>query len=67
MSVPKLATKPALMQVTKIVSNIDRKELPQRFLIPSKKLAGAMTIVRATTWALKTALSLAIMTADTDA
>ena len=49
MSVPKLATKSALMPVAKIASNIDKKELPRRFLIPSTKLAGAKTIGSATT------------------
>ena len=67
MSVPKLATKPALMPAAKIASNIDTTELPRRFLIPSTKIAGAKTIRLATTWALKTALSPATITADTDA
>ena len=66
MSVPKLDIKPVLTPVAKIASNIDKKELPRRFLIPSTKIAGAKTIRLATTWALKTALSPATITADTD-
>ena len=67
MSVPKLATKPALMPVAKIVSNIDRKGLPRRFLIPSVKPPGAKTIQPVISWALKTAFLPATIKADTDA
>lgn len=67
MSAPKLDTKPALMPVVKIASNIDKKGLLRRFLIPSTKLAGAKTIQPAITWALKTAFSPATITGDTDA
>jgi len=67
MSVPKLDIKPALTPVAKIASNIDKKGLPRRFLIPSVKLPGAKTIQPAISWALKTAFSLATIKADTDA
>jgi hypothetical protein len=67
MSVPKLDTKTALTPVAKIASNIDKKGLPRRFLIPSVKLPGAKTIQPAISWALKTAFSPATIKADTDA
>ena len=67
MSVPKLDTKSALTPVAKIASNIDKKELPRRFLIPSAKLPGAKTIQPVISWALKTAFLPATIKADTDA